>query len=419
MAPTKNELSGAVRTMKYSIRGGVDIPIDGAPVQTIEDGLDVMSVALSGADFRGVRPEMLVESGSAVSAGQALFRDRNRPEIQFTSPISGTVSAINRGSRRGLDNIVISQSGDSAVSSDLGKKPRELLQETGLWTALRTRPFGSIPDPDAEVESILVTAIDTNPLAADPTIVIASARTDFSKGLEVLVSLSGANVTVCQAQGPELSSENSDGIRFATFNGKHPAGLAGTHLDKLGLAGQAIWQIGYQDVIAIGHLFREGKVSADRIVSLGGPMVKNPRLIRTVSGANLEELLSNELKEGAKRVLSGSILTGRPTPYLGARDTQVTVIPTPPTRRSIFKSVSAGPSAIIPSEKLEGVLPKSFLPVPLMRALSVGDWEEAGKLGCLGLLEEDVALLSYLCSSGNDYAVMLREALDDFAEGAA
>ena len=239
--------------------------------------------------------------------------------------------------------------------------------------------------------------------------------------MDVLAELNQTPVLVCQAAGPALVEKQDKHIRCEMFRGKHPAGLAGTHLDRLGFSGRFVWQVGYQDVISIGHLFLTGQLSTERIISLAGPMVNKPRLLRTRRGASLEDLLDGELMDGALRIISGSVLSGRTSAYLGHFETQVSVLPAHTHKKRLnwfARSHASTPKPILPSEAFERVFAQNILPVPLMRALSVGDWEAAGKLGCLDLLEEDVALLSYLCSSGNDYSALLRRALDNFAEGA-
>ncbi len=402
--------------MDFTIRQGLDISVSEAPRQIIEDGSKISCVALSGRDFHNIRFETLVELGDQVAIGEPLFRDRNRPEIIFSAPASGVVSKINHTHRRNLASIVIICKGVSAISFDITKEVQTVLLESGLWTAFKTRPFGLIPDPDASAQAILVTAMDSNPLAADPAIILQTVQESFARGLEVLAELNQTQILVCHGAGSQFVKHQNKHIRYAAFSGKHPAGLPGTHLNRLGLSGRYVWQIGYEDVISIGHLFLTGQLSNERIISVAGPMVQNPRLLRTQRGANLIDLLDGELKDGAFSIISGSILSGRASTYLGHYDKQVTVLPKPENKsRTRFLSQPEGAIAapILPSEVFETVMPQNILPIPLMRALAVGDWEAAQKLGCLDLLEEDVALLSYLCSSGTDYSALLRLALDN------
>ncbi len=402
--------------MDFTIRRGLDISVSEAPRQDIENGSKISCVALSGRDFHNIRFETLVELGDQVAIGEPLFFDRNRAEIIFSAPASGVVSKINYTHRRNLDSIIITCNGKAAISFDITKEVRTVLLESGLWTAFKTRPFGLIPDPDASAQSILVSAMDSNPLAADPAIILQAAQESFVRGLDVLAELNQMQVIVCHGADAQLAKHQNKHISYATFSGRHPAGLPGTHLNSLGLSGKSVWQIGYEDVISIGHLFLNGQLSNERVISVAGPMVRNPRLLRTQRGANLIDLLDGELKDGAFSIISGSILSGRASSYLGHYDTQISVLPKLESKsRTCFFSQLKGDIAtpILPSEIFETVMPQNILPIPLMRALAVGDWETAQKLGCLDLLEEDVALLSYLCSSGTDYSALLRLALDN------
>jgi Na+-transporting NADH:ubiquinone oxidoreductase subunit A len=407
-----------IHVMKFTIRQGLDIPIKGSPRQVIEDGARISSVALTGRDLRGLRPTMLVRAGERVAVGQPLFHDRVDAKVMFTSPAAGIVSRIDRSRRSNFETLEILCDGGEAFTFNTSGKVREILQKSGLWTTLTGRPFGNIPASQSKADAILVTAIDTNPLAPDPAVVVQSAGAEFEFGLEKLASLTDGPTIVCQAPGPPMTTGKNDAIVVAEFRGKHPAGLSGTHLDRLGLLGKPVWQIGYQDVIAIGHLFLTRHLSTERIVAVAGPMARNPRLLRTRRGANLSDLSAGEAVDGEVTVFSGSVLSGRPAAFLGHLHVQLCLMQAP--KRKAEQPYSERehrkvPMPMLPMESFETVLPQNILPVPLMRALSVGDWETACRLGATDLLEEDVALLSMLCTSGADYAALLRRALDDFA----
>ncbi|MDH3595444.1 MAG: NADH:ubiquinone reductase (Na(+)-transporting) subunit A [Rhodospirillales bacterium] len=423
--------------MRFKIRKGLDIAIPGAPEQAVAEGPRVDSVALLGADTQGVRPDLLVGEGDRVTLGQTLFTDRKRPEVRFAAPAGGTVAAINRGKRRALTSIVIQrdreeeQETTSAEPRDrlaaLGRDAvAERLLASGLWTAFRTRPYGKVPDSDGVPHSIFVTAMDSNPLAARAEVVIAAYADDFADGLAVLAQLTPGPVFLCIDAGAEIPLGDSDKVKVARFAGPHPAGLAGTHihfLDPVG-AGKTVWHLGYQDVIAIGRLFTTGRLWVERIVALAGPMVRRPRLIRTRLGANLDDLVAGELREGPCRVVSGSLLSGRraagPEAYLGRYDTQVSVLaeagrgeaPRPST------ALNGAPTAMVPLGGFERVVPLDILPTQLLRALLVGDIDMARALGCLELDEEDLALCSYLCPSKIDYGPLLRACLAEIEKEA-
>ena len=207
---------------------------------------------------------------------------------------------------------------------------REQLIGSGLWTALRTRPYSKTPAVDAEPSSIFVTAMDSNPLAADPAVIIKEHAADFENGLKVLARL--AKVWLCKADGVSLPGEGVSGVSTESFAGPHPAGLPGTHIHFLDPVNESksVWQINYQDVIAFGVLFTQGRIWTDRYVALAGPQVEKPRLLKTRLGANLDELTAGELKAGNNRVISGSVFGGRavrgPIAYLGRFHSQVSVL---------------------------------------------------------------------------------------------
>ena len=435
------------------IKRGLDLPLAGAPEQRIEPARAVRSVAVLGCDYHGMKPTMAVQVGDRVRLGQVLFSDKKNPGVHFTAPGAGVVSAIHRGEQRVLQSVVIDLEGDDAVEFaryDAAQLPaldpqavRDNLQQSGLWTALRTRPFSKVPAVDAVPSSIFVTAIDTHPLAADPAVVIGERPADFANGLAVLARL--GKVHLCKASGVGLSGEVQANVQPHEFAGPHPAGLAGTHIHFLDpvSAGKSVWQIGYQDVIAIGALFSRGQLDVTRVVALGGPVVDKPRLLRTRLGASLEELTAGELQAGSNRVISGSVLGGRTSrgafAFLGRYHVQVSCLHEGREREllhylragvnkhsvlNIFvsklmggrklamdTSTNGSPRAMVPVGNYEAVMPLDILPTQLLRYLIVGDTEMAQKLGCLELDEEDLALCTYVCAGKYEYGPILRDNL--------
>lgn len=436
-----------------TIKRGLDLPITGTPAQRIEAARPVRSVAIVGFDYHGMKPTMNVQVGDRVKLGQVLFSDKKNPGVVFTAPGAGVVSAIHRGQQRVLQSVVIDLDGDeqetfasySAAQLDTldAQAVRDNLQQSGLWTALRARPYSKVPAVDAVPSSIFVTAIDTHPLAADPALVIAEQAEAFEQGLKVLSRL--ARVFLCKAPGAALPGENLSQVKTESFAGPHPAGLAGTHIHFLDpvSANKTVWSIGYQDVIAVGKLFTTGQLSVERVVALGGPVVEQPRLLRTRLGACLNELTAGELKPGNNRVISGSVFGGRNArgafAYLGRYHQQVSCLAEGNDREmlhylragvnkhsvlNVFVSKLMGgkrfdfttttngsPRAMVPVGNYEKVMPLDILPTQLLRLLIVGDTEMAQKLGCLELDEEDLALCSYVCAGKYEYGPILRDNL--------
>lgn len=438
------------------IKKGLDLPIAGAPEQTIDDSKRVRSVAILGDDYPGMKPTMAVGEGDKVGKGQVLFTCKKTPGVQYTAPTSGTVTAINRGAKRALQSVVIeigdggeaeyqSYSSDAIASLERQAVVDQLLA-SGDWTALRTRPFGRVPDPQTTPNSIFVTAMDTNPLAADPSVVITEAATEFSAGLDVLSRLTEGTVFVCHAEGQFLPTGQAQSISAQTFAGPHPAGLAGTHihfLDPVSTA-KTVWYLNYQEVIAMGALFLTGRLMTDRVVALAGPGVSNPRLLKTNVGADLDQLCAGELVDANQRVISGSVLAGHtaegPHAYLGRYHQQVSVIPEDDERKlfgylapgverhSVFPAylskwlgekrvnfsttTNGSPRGMVPIGTYEEVMPMDILATQLLRSLLVGDLETAVNLGCLEMTEEDIALCTYACPGKYEYGPVLREVLN-------
>ncbi|PJK03107.1 NADH:ubiquinone reductase (Na(+)-transporting) subunit A [Lysobacteraceae bacterium NML91-0268] len=437
------------------IKNGLDLPIAGAPVQQIAAAPLVRSVAVIGADYPGLKPTMAVQVGERVQLGQVLFSDKNSPGVHITAPAAGVVSAIHRGERRVLQSVVIDIDDEGSAIDFTPYAPvqlpslpeaqvRETLQKSGLWAALRTRPYSKIPAVDAQPEAIFVTAIDTHPLAADPAVVIAQYADDFRHGLQVLMRLT-STLWLCKAAGVNLPGEDVAGVRTESFQGPHPAGLVGTHIHFLHpvSASRMVWHISYQDVIAIGKLFTTGKLWVERIVSLAGPAVQKPQLVRTRLGANLAELTAGQLHAGETRVVSGSLLGGRTAQgayaYLGRYHLQVSCLNEGRERemlhylrpgiekhsvtgaflsrflgRKLLKlttTTNGSARAMVPIGSYEAVMPLDILPTQLLRALIMGDTEMAQKLGCLELDEEDLALCTYVCPGKYEYGPILRDNL--------
>lgn len=431
------------------------MPISGIPEQQISPCAPPRHVAILGDDYVGMRPTMLVQEGDSVIKGQALFEDKKNPGVLFTAPASGTVVAINRGERRILQSVVIRTEGEGEreftrhESSDLATLTRQAVQsqllESGLWTAFRTRPFSKTPVPDTVPAAIFVTAIDTNPLSADPQPIILAERQAFDSGLTVLTRLTEGKVHVCQASGGKLGGHPQGQVTFNTFAGPHPAGLPGTHihfLEAVSLTKQ-VWHLNYQDAIAIGKLFTTGQLSTERVIALGGPQMRNPRLVRTCMGADINELLVDETLEGENRHISGSVLSGRHAvgtqAYLGRFHLQVSVVKegrekelfgwvmpgkekfsvTRTTlghflRNKLFNfstDTNGGERAMVPIGNYERVMPLDILPTMLLRDLLAGDTDSAQALGCLELDEEDLALCTYVCPGKYEYGPVLREVL--------
>ncbi|MBU2882549.1 Na(+)-translocating NADH-quinone reductase subunit A [Psychrosphaera sp. B3R10] len=437
-----------------NIKKGLDLPIEGVPQQAIHDGPAVKTVATLGEEYHGMRPTMHVKVGDSVKKGQVLFVDKKNVGVKFTAPAAGVVKEINRGEKRVLQSVVIEVSGDEQVTfakyepSELASIERDKvvdnLVESGQWVALRTRPFDKTPALDSTPSSIFVSVTDTNPLAADPAVVIAEQQELFNAGLTVLSRLTDGKIHVSKKPGANITAE-APNVQLHEFGGKHPAGLVGTQMHFIDAvsASKVAWHVNYQEVIAIGHLFTTGELSSERIIALAGPVVKNPRLIRTTVGASTADITAGELESGENRIISGSVLSGTSAMgvhgYLHRYHLQISVIAegrekeflgwampgsnkfsvtraflghlTPKKLFKMTTTTNGSDRSMVPIGNYERIMPLDVLPTLLLRDLISGDTDSAQQLGCLELAEEDLALCSFVCPGKYEYGSILRDCL--------
>ena len=451
----------------HRLRKGLDLPLAGEPEQhVVVPGPEISRVAVMGDDTPGVRARMAISEGDQVKRGQLLFEDRTRPGVRYTAPGAGRVAAIFRGHRRMLRSVVIQLTESERVGSPTdadcvaletwreagvadwtGEQVRALLVESGLWTALRQRPFGKVPLPESSPRALFVTAIDTNPCAADPDPLVQAAYDDFQRGLQAVSKLCDGPVYLCVRKGSEIRSWGDDRVSVEQFQGPHPAGNPGVHIHRLAPVSRhrSAWHLGYQDVIAVGRLLATGRLPVERVVALGGPMVKEPRLVQTRLGASLDELLRDGLLDGDVRVISGSVLSGKRAMgpelgFLGRHHLQVSAVLEGRARR-LFGWLAPGAEdfsatrtfvsklmfwkrfdmttdtngshrPIMPLGTYERVMPMDIVATYLLRSLVVGDIEQAEALGALELDEEDLALCTFVCPGKNEFGPYLRKNLE-------
>lgn len=434
---------------------GLDLPISGEPTQLTTSESAVRHAAVVGYDYPGLKPTMEVQEGDQVKAGQLLFTDKKTPGVQYTAPAAGKVVAINRGPKRIFESLVIQISGKASrqfASYDAAALPKldrakvvENLLNSGQWCALRTRPYSKVPAPGTAPQAMFVTAADTRPLAPDPALHINDHPEAWLAGIDVVARLTEGKVYVCSSAGASLPTSTNPQVVNESFAGPHPAGNVGTHIHFLHPIhiNSAVWHIGYQDLVAIGYLFTTGKLFFDRLVSIAGPGVASPRLVKTRLGAATDELTEGSLAEGEQRIVSGSVLDGRRaqgvTAYLGRFHNQVSVLPEGRERELLqfvmpgankysltnlfaaafmgkrrfpFSTSTGGsPRSIIPLGTYEQVMPMDILPVQLLKALVVNDFDASVDLGCLELDEEDLALCTFVCPGKYEYGPYLRRML--------
>ncbi|MEC7985924.1 MAG: Na(+)-translocating NADH-quinone reductase subunit A [Myxococcota bacterium] len=476
----------------FNIKKGLDLPITGAPEQKIHESPSLSHVAIMALDFVGMKPRMLCNVGDTVKRGQQLFEDRKNPGVFHTAPGAGEVIAVHRGAKRALQSVVI-RLNDNEKAGTLSEEDHQtftsykgegasysleeleaLLLESGMWTSIRTRPYSRNPEPGTRPDALFLTCVDSEPLSPDTNIVIQGKEEDFKRGAEALAAFAAKHTFLCVGSASKIPDIKGDNVQKSIFSGKHPYGLAGTHISKLYPVSRkrSAWTIHLQDIISIGRLLRTGQLDVERIISLAGPPVSNPRLVQTRLGADTEELSQNEFTDGQEdyishghsksgrthRLISGSPLSGRTAQraegeesvnihgYLGRFHRQLTILKEGREREFIgwmlpgknkFSSIPAFLSALIPGKKFsfttttngeeremvpigmyERIMPLDIIPTFLLRAMEIGDLERAEKLGALELDEEDLALCSFVCPGKQAHGQHLRKTLDQiYKEG--
>ena len=441
------------------LRQGYDIRLEGVAPLHIDGRTKASTFAIQPPNFRGIAPipKVVVEVGQKVKAGDHLFHDKKVVDIKYVAPVSGEVIAINRGERRAITEVVVKADKEIAYRQlpkfDLAKGSREelvnYLMDCGAWALLRQRPYDIVADPAIVPANIFVSTFDTAPLAPDNNFVVQGREEAFQKGLDVLNQLTSGKVFLgLSANGDEAPAKaftEAEGVEKRWFRGPHPAGNVGVQIHHIAPVGakQVVWTLGVQEVITLGALFTEGRFNAERVVALVGAELKEPKYVRTFIGANVGELTRNNLANDKVRLISGDVLSGRKKEagnFLNFYDDQITVVAegdyyemfgwllpsklTPSVSRSfpnfLFPKATyradtnthGEKRAFVVTGQYEELLPMDVLPQHLMKAILTNDYDGMEGLGIYELIEEDVALCEFACTSKQPLQKILRQGLD-------
>jgi Na+-transporting NADH:ubiquinone oxidoreductase subunit A len=440
----------------YRIKKGRDIRIKGAALKTIEDVPLPPQIAIQPDNFRGVEPRLQVKEGESVKVGSPLFHDKKNSAIVFVSPASGTVAAINRGEKRRLLEVVIACDGRQETLSFPPVRPeiiaslsrQEIISRLlvgGVWPCLRQRPFSKIAHPQEEPKAIFVQAMNTEPLALEVGVILEGKEKSFQVGLQILSKLTTGDVHLCYRAGETLTAlTQATDVRCHTFAGPHPAGNVSTHIYHIDpiRKGEVVWYIRAEDVLRVAAIFTQGTFDPQRFVAVTGEGAPQRTYKKTIIGAPLKSLLGGPVAQGM-RYISGSILTGTAVGaqgYLCFYDSQITVIPEggkreflgwlfPGLKKYTFTRMfaSAGKSrweasldtdehgshrAIVMNDVYDKYMALDIPVYFLLKAVMVGELEEAERLGILECDEEDFALCTFACPSKVDVGGVIRKGLD-------
>ncbi|HFA47428.1 MAG TPA: Na(+)-translocating NADH-quinone reductase subunit A [Bacteroidetes bacterium] len=458
VSPGKRGFSGGEKVTV--LKKGFDIKLEGAAPGNIDGSASANTFAMQPPNFRGIAPipKVVVEIGDNVKAGDHLFFNKKTPDVKYVAPVSGEVVAINRGDRRSITEIVIladkQQQYRQLPAFDLGKSSREELAnylfDTGGWTLLRSRPFDTVAGMHDVPRDIFISTFDTAPLAPNLDIVVEGQGEAFQKGLDVLAKLTpgqvhlGLNAGGKKAPSPVFAEAKN--VQKHWFSGKHPAGNVGIQIHHIApiTPSCTVWTLGVQEVIVLGKIFTEGRWNTERVVALTGAELDEPKYVRTLAGANVGELLKGNLSGDNVRLISGDVLSGQKKSaanFLNFFDDQLTVIeegnyyemfgwllpskPVPTVSKSI-PSAALFPNtlykgdtnmhgekrAFVMTGEYESVLPMDIYPQHLMKAVLTNDYEKMEGLGIHELVEEDIALCEFVCTSKQPLQKILRTGLD-------
>ncbi|MBR1800116.1 MAG: Na(+)-translocating NADH-quinone reductase subunit A [Bacteroidaceae bacterium] len=429
------------------LRKGLDVNLKGkASLETMQTKVEGR-YALVPDDFYGMKPKVVVMEGDAVKVGDALFVDKNHPEVKFVSPVSGTVALVERGERRKVMSVRVDADGKQEAKTFTEKDPLKLLLESGLFGFFRQRPYDVVANPEDKPKAIFVSAFNSMPLAADFEYVLQGQEKEWQAGLSLLSKIAKVNLGISAKQKAEALTAAKD-CTITIFDGPAPAGNVGVqinHVDPIN-KGEVVWTLGAEEVIFIGRLVLTGKVDLARTIAVAGSEVKAPKYARVLVGEPLAALLKGQLDESKSlRIISGNPMVGVKTSkdgFLGAHATEVTVIPEGDdvyemlgwiaprckefsTSRSYFSwlrpkkteytmdaRIKGGERHMIMSGEYDRVFPMDIYAGYLVKAIIAGDIDRQEALGIYEVAPEDFALAEFVDSSKLELQRIVREGLD-------
>ncbi len=438
---------------RIKIKKGLQIPLAGQPEQVFRGELTSDSVQVCPEDFQGIIPKLKVKVDDTVKAGQALFFSKEHPEMLFVSPVSGKITAVNRGARRRILNITV-QADKETQYVEFGKKDvaklsadevKQSMLEAGVWYVIKQRPYDIVANPERAPRDIFVTGFDSSPLAPSYDFIMEGQEKDFETGMSALAKLTEGKVYL--SISPETKNKalvNAKDAVVTVFDGPHPAGNVGVHINHLAPMnkGETVWTLNALDVLLIGRLFNNGVVDFTRTVALAGSEVKQTGYYKMLVGTELKKMFEGNVSTDKNlRYISGNPLTGRKieaNDVLRATHSQVTVIPEgddvhefigwaslSPKRYSAGNTylqlkkeytmdarVLGGPRAIFVSNEYDKVFPMDILPEQLIKATIAFNIDKMENLGIYEVAPEDFALCEFVDTSKLEVQQIIRTGLD-------
>lgn len=448
-------------TRVIRLRRGLDINLAGRAEKTIVALKPDGTFALRPDSFEGIKPKVLVKEGDKVKAGEALFINKAYPNVKFSSPVSGTVSLVERGDRRKLLSVRIEADkeqefidfGVKDIATLSGEQVVENLLEAGLFGYINQLPYAISTNPETKPKAIFVSALRDMPLAGDFEFELQGQKKDFQTGLTALSRIAKIYLGIGSEQNITVAGND---VEVVKFSGKCPAGNVGVqvnHIDPVN-KGEVVWTVDPTAVIFFGRLFNTGKVDLRRTVALAGSEVTSPHYTEMLVGQNIDTLLNGAYDSTKSvRIIMGNPLTGKPvaqnsseephhTRFLGAHTSEITIIPEGDkadefagwimprlgqfsVSRSYFSwlfgrkkeykldaRIKGGERHIIMSGEYDSVLPMDIYGEYLIKAIITGDIDKQEQLGIYEVSPEDFALAEFVDSSKLELQRIVREGLD-------
>lgn len=440
-----------------TLRKGLDINLQGKAEETLAEVPRSSEYAVSPLDFEGVTPKLLVKVGDKVKAGTPLFFNKYNERVLFTSPVSGTVTAVNRGEKRKVLNVTVAADERTDYEEFARLEPSkasreeivELLLKSGLWPMLVQRPYGIIADPNDVPKAVFISAFDSAPLAPDYNFVLQGEQKNLQAGIEVMRRLTQGKVHLSMRAGAEGAMPSLRDVELHTFAGKHPVGNVGVqihHIDPIN-KGDVVWTVNIQDLAIIGRLFNEGRVDMTKVIAVAGSEVAAPHYVRIVSGASVASILGNNIKPqkpgDSVRIISGNVLTGTKVAadgFIGFYANMLTVIPEgdkyellgwamprcnkfsvshayfswlcPKKSYRLDTNLNGGERPFVVTGLYEQYLPMDIYPMYLLKACLAGDIEKMENLGIYEVVEEDFALCEFVDPSKTEIQQIIRDGIN-------
>lgn len=435
------------------IKKGLDLKLQGAADKSKSDASRSKVYAIKPSDFHGVTPKMTVKEGAIVKAGEVIFYSKNDESVKFVSPVSGTIQEIKRGDKRVILEILIAADSQDSHLEHSKKNPKDLSSEevkahllaSGCWPFIKQRPYDVVANSADTPKAIFVSGINSAPLAADLSFTMNGKQEALVAGFTALTKLTSGQVHVTVSPSADFMP-SVNGITVHKGQGVHPVGLVSTQIAKIEPInkGEKVWTVQMEDVAIIGDLFLTGKLNLQRTVALSGTGFNNPSYINVTIGAQMSDVVANNLKDGNYRIISGDVLTGDKKSkdgFLGFYSNTVTAIPegddydffgwniprpnkfsvyranmfsflTPNKKYDLNTNTNGEHRAFVLTGDYEKVFPLDIYPIQLLKAILVKDIDQMEALGIYEVAPEDFALTEYICVSKQEHQAIVRHGLD-------